>query len=58
MEKFYTINGEYAEVILDKDIYPLVSVKKALSIFMNNVYIKIDTISEKNIVIKKAAAVS
>ncbi len=52
MEKFYTINGEYAEVILDKDIYPLVSVKKALSIFMNNVYIKIDTISEKNIVIK------
>ena len=31
MEKFYTIKGKYAEVILDKDIYPLVSIKKALS---------------------------
>ena len=52
MERFYTINGDYAEIILNKDIYPIVSVKKALSNFMNDVYIKIDSINEKDIVIK------
>ena len=52
MEKFYTIKGKYAEVILDKDIYPLVSIKKALSNFMNDTYIKIDRINKSNIIIK------
>ena len=41
MEKFYTINDNYAEIVLSKDIYPLVSVKKALTNFMDKTYIKI-----------------
>ncbi len=52
MEKFYTINGDYAEIILNKNIYPIVSVKKALSNFMNDTYIKIDSTNGKNIIIK------
>ena len=41
MEKFYTINDNYAEIVLSKDIYPLVSVKKALTNFMEETYIKL-----------------
>ena len=41
MEKFYTINDNYAEIVLSKDIYPLVSVKKALTNFWDETYIKI-----------------
>lgn len=41
MKKFYTINDNYAEIVLSKDIYPLVSVKKALTNFMDETYIKI-----------------
>lgn len=41
MEKFYTINDNYAEIVLSKDIYPLVSVKKALTNFLDETYIKI-----------------
>ena len=52
MEKFYTINGDYAEIILNKNIYPIVSVKKALSNFMNDTYINIDSTNGKNIIIK------
>lgn len=52
MEKFYTINGDYAKIILNKNIYPIVSVKKALSNFMNDTYIKIDSTNGKNIIIK------
>lgn len=52
MEKFYTINGKYAEIVLDKDMYPLASVKKALSNFMNDTYIKIDRINKNYIIIK------
>lgn len=46
MKKFYTINHNYAEIILSKDIYPLISVKKALTNFMEETYIKIN--SDKN----------
>ena len=33
MEKFYTIKDNYAEILLSKDIYPLVSIKKSISEF-------------------------
>ena len=42
MEKMYTIDGNYAQIILSKNIYPLVSVKKALSNFLEKIYIKMD----------------
>lgn len=50
MEKFYTINDNYAEILLSKDIYPLVTVKKALSNFMEETYIKIISNNDEIIV--------
>ena len=41
MEKFYKINGDFAEIRLSKNIYPLLSVKKAVSNFFEETYIKI-----------------
>ncbi len=49
MEKLYTINEKYAEIILSKKVYALVSVKKALSNFMNDTYIKIENLNENEI---------
>ena len=43
MEKLYTIKDKYAQIVLSKEIYPLVSVKKAISNFMDDLYIKIDS---------------
>lgn len=50
MEKFYTIKDNYAEILLSKDIYPLVSIKKALANFMEETYIKISSDKDKIIV--------
>lgn len=50
MEKFYTINDNYAEIVLSKDIYPLVSVKKALTNFMEETYIKLKDNNDEIIV--------
>ena len=50
MEKFYTIKDNYAEILLSKDIYQLVSVKKALANFMEETYIKISSDKDKIIV--------
>lgn len=47
MKKFYKIEDNYAELLLSKDIYPLVSVKKALSNYMEEAYIKIDSNDDK-----------
>jgi len=43
MERFYTIKDDYAEIVLSKDIYPLVSVKKALASFIEETYIKLNS---------------
>ena len=51
MEKLYVIKDNYAEITLKKDIYPLVSIEKALSNIMEDFYIKIDSDNE-NIIIK------
>lgn len=50
MEKFYTIKNNCAEILLSKEIYPLVSVKKALANFMEDTYIKIDSNKDKIVV--------
>ena len=50
MERFYTINDSYAEIVLSKDIYPLVSVKKALANFMEEIYIKINSNKDEIVV--------
>ena len=50
MEKFYTINDNYAEIVLSKDIYPLVYVKKALTNFMEETYIKLKDNNDEIIV--------
>lgn len=50
MGKFYTIKDNYAEILLSKDIYPLVSIKKALANFMEETYIKISSDKDKIIV--------
>lgn len=52
MKNLYEVNGKNAEITLNKNIYPLVSVKKALSNFMSDAYIKIDRINKNNIIIK------
>ena len=33
MKKEYIIQDKFAEIILDKEIYPLIAIKKALSIY-------------------------
>lgn len=50
MERFYMINDNYAEILLSKDIYPLVSVKKALANFMEETYIKISSNNDEIVV--------
>ncbi len=50
MEKLYKIENNYAEILLPKDIYPLVSVKKALANFMEKIYIKMDSNKDKIII--------
>lgn len=52
MEKLYTIKDNYAEILIQEDIYPLITVKKAISNFMQNVYIKIERIDNGTISIK------
>lgn len=50
MEKMYDIKDNYAEIVLLEKNYPLVAVKKALSNYMEDVYIKIDGNDDKIII--------
>ena len=50
MKKEYIIQDKFAEIILDKEIYPLIAIKKALSNFFNNVYARIEEKNNKFIV--------
>jgi His-Xaa-Ser system protein HxsD len=50
MEKFYTINGNYAEISLSKEIYPLISIKKALGNFTEETYIKINNNNDEIVI--------
>lgn len=50
MKKFYKIHNDYAEIVLSKNIYPLVCVKKALVNFMEMSYIKLGDKGNKIII--------
>lgn len=50
MEKFYTIKENYAEILLEKRIYPLIVVEKAGSSFLENTFIKIEENDDKIVV--------
>lgn len=52
MERLYSIDGIYAEIIIEKDIYPLVVIEKAVSNFMDEVYIKINNENDNKVKIK------
>ena len=52
MEKLYNIKDNYAEIILNKEIYPLVSIKKAISNFFEDIYVKINDLSEKEYMVQ------
>lgn len=52
MEKLYTINGDYAEILIEEDIYPLITVEKAISNFTQDVYIKLEHKDKKTLLIK------
>lgn len=47
MEKLYNIKDNYAEIILNKNIYSLVSIEKAVANFFEDIYVKISDKSEK-----------
>ena len=50
MKKEYIIQDKFAEIVLDKKIYPLIAIKKAISNFFNDVYIRIEEKNNKFIV--------
>lgn len=50
MKKFYKIRNDYAEIVLSKNVYPLVCIKKALTNFMEMSYIKLSDRNNKIIV--------
>lgn len=50
MKKMYEIKDNYAEIVLLEKNYPLVAVKKALSNYMEDAYIKIDSDNDKIII--------
>lgn len=52
MEKLYTIKGNYAEILIEEDIYPLITVEKAISNFTQDVYIKLEHKDKKTLLIK------
>lgn len=49
MENLYKIEKNYAEIILNTKLYPVIAIKKALSNYTKNIYVKIDYEDKKNI---------
>lgn len=52
MEKLYKIKDNYAEILLDLKLYPLSAIKKALSNYMEQTYIKMSYKDENTIKIE------
>ena len=50
MKKEYIIQDKFAEIKLDKAVYPLIAIKKAVANFLNNVYVRIEE-NDKNFII-------
>lgn len=51
MEKLYKLNGNIAEIIISKELYPLITIKKAIANYLDYVYIKLEELS-KNVILK------
>ena len=52
MEKLYSIKENIAEITLEKEIYPIVVIERAISNFMENAYIKIKTEKGKKVIVQ------
>lgn len=52
MEKLYKIKDNYAEIFLNSKLYPIIAIKKALSNYLENTYIKMDYKDEQTIKIE------
>lgn len=50
MKKEYIIQDKFAEIKLDKAVYPLIAIKKAISNFFNDIYVRIEE-NDKNFII-------
>ena len=51
MEKLYIIKDNVAQITISKDLYPLITIKKAIANYMEDVYIKLEE-DKYNIIIK------
>lgn len=51
MEKLYKLSGNVAEIIISKELYPLITIKKAIANYLDYVYIKLEELS-KNVILK------
>lgn len=51
MEKLYIIKDNIAEITISKALYPLITIKKAVANYMEDVYIKLEE-DKDNIIIK------
>lgn len=53
MQKFYTIEDNYIIIELSSNIYPVISVQKAIANFIDIIYIKLEEIENKIILTLK-----
>lgn len=51
MEKLYKLNGNMAEISISKELYPLITIKKAIANYLDNVYIKLEDVNN-NVLLK------
>ena len=52
MDKLYKIKDNYAEILLNSKLYPVIAIKKALSNYLENTYVKMDYKDEQTIKIE------
>ena len=51
MGKLYKLNGNMAEISISKELYPLITIKKAIANYLDNVYIKLEDVNN-NVLLK------
>lgn len=51
MEKLYIVRDNMAEITISKTLYPLITIKKAIANYMEDVYVKLEE-DKDNIIIK------
>ena len=51
MEKLYSIDKNVAKIIIQTELYPIITVKKAIANFLEDVYIKLEDNDDKSITI-------